>query len=780
MSNLSQILADSNWGQESARINQNFQNLNADLEKVKSATTKFKGYFTSETGLKSKYPSPQVEDTAWVGETYPGTVYDVQVAGSWHNTGKAPDTGSVDLQDYAKKAELTELDNRIEYEENSLSILGAGGANAFLKFAIRANVKYYITVTTIGSGFSLSTKNSAGNENIESIANYDKPTNKEFTFIATKDAEGLGIYIKGVSSEDESSLYIKKNSINEETNIINEQLLSLDNKATTIDNAVKTIDSERSSSVNYAVFTANSQSGLFSYNFKTGKQYRILCTSEEFKGQKVISISTKDSDNNNLETIDNYETNVGSVINFSPKFDSTSFGIWIKNAISKDFNIFITESFESDNICRRIINDTIKKSTKIPLNLTTNTDASYNFKANYIYDICISSNELSGKIFSISSKINSKNVESIAEYNYEFNQHFIFKPSINANSIGIYTKTAPSKEGAEIIITEIRNSIEGRINNLESQKTYQKTSNARPVIFDTDLAWDVDDVVATRILAWGVRTKQIRLLGVNLSKVNSKSVSAMDGLLCEEGLNDIPISKGSVGGTERQYHTILSDYPMHNLTSNDDAISPITLYRKCLTELNEGEKADIIIVGVLTDFSNFLNSNPDSISGLTGIQIASEKINRVWVMGGNYDSGSPEANFREQPTATINVLTKCPVPIILQGSEIAEKPQALNCGKTLNEVMGDEDYVYQCLQTWSEEVSHWVIAYDPMLTLAAVDGNEYITQLKLERGTVTYNSESKTTEFTPKSDGNHYVTRKIMTNDYYSKRLDFILNKFNW
>lgn len=114
MSNLSQILADSNWGQESARINQNFQNLNADLEKVKSATTKFKGYFTSETGLRSKYPSPQVGDTAWVGETYPGTVYDVQVAGSWHNTGKAPDTGSVDLQDYAKKAELTELEEKIE------------------------------------------------------------------------------------------------------------------------------------------------------------------------------------------------------------------------------------------------------------------------------------------------------------------------------------------------------------------------------------------------------------------------------------------------------------------------------------------------------------------------------------------------------------------------------------------------------------------------------------------------------------------------------------------
>lgn len=669
------------------------------------------------------------------------------------------------ISGFAAREELTELGHRIIYEENSLSFKGAGGAQTFMKFAIRANVKYYITVTTIGSGFSLSTKNKPGNENIESVAE-DKPTNKEFTFIATKDAEGLGIWIAGVSSSDTSTLYIKKKSINEETNIISEQLSELDNEA----------------GVNYNVFTTKSQSNLFDYDFKAGKQYRILCTSEQFKGKNVISLSTKDSDRKtNLETIDDYETSVGSVINFSPKFDSASFGIWIIHAIEKDFNIFITESLESNNICRRIINDTIKKCTKIPLNLTTNTDASYNFKVNYIYDIVVSSTELSGETFAMSSKINSKNAESIADGNYEFNQHIIFKPKIDANSIGIYTANAPTEEGSEIIITEIRNSIEDRINNLETIKIETiKKDNIRPVIFDTDLAWDVDDVVATRILAWGVRTKQIRLLGVNLSKVNSKSVSAMDGLLCEEGLNDIPISKGSVVGAERQYHTILSDYPMHNLTSNDDAISSITLYRKCLTELNEGEKADIIIVGVLTDFSNFLNSNSDSISELTGIQIASEKINRVWVMGGNYDSGSSEANFREQSEATINVLTKCPVPIILQGSEIAEKPQALNCGKTLNEVMGDEDYVYRCLQSWNEEVSHWVTAYDPMLTLAAVDGNEYITQLKLERGTVTYNSESQTTSFAPGDTGNHYVTRKIMSNDYYSKRLDFILNKFNW
>lgn len=117
MSNISQVKKESNWGDASTTINSNFQNLNTDLEKVKSSTTKFKGYFTSESSLKDKYPSPQSGDTAWVGEPYPGKVYDVQ-SGQWHNTNTAPDTGSVDLQDYATKAEVKELE---DYTKKSIT-----------------------------------------------------------------------------------------------------------------------------------------------------------------------------------------------------------------------------------------------------------------------------------------------------------------------------------------------------------------------------------------------------------------------------------------------------------------------------------------------------------------------------------------------------------------------------------------------------------------------------------------------------------------------------------
>lgn len=124
MSNLSQIKADSNWGDASNTINTNFQNMDVELEKLKNSTTRFKGYFTSESNLKNKFPSPKRGDIAFVGEPYPGNVYDVLTDGSWHNTAKAPETGSVDLQDYVTKddfdASQKEQDDKLtELEGNN-------------------------------------------------------------------------------------------------------------------------------------------------------------------------------------------------------------------------------------------------------------------------------------------------------------------------------------------------------------------------------------------------------------------------------------------------------------------------------------------------------------------------------------------------------------------------------------------------------------------------------------------------------------------------------------
>lgn len=136
MSNFSQIKADSNWGDASNTINTNFQNMDVELEKLKNSTTKFKGYFTSESNLKNKFPSPKRGDIAFVGEPYPGNVYDVLTDGSWHNTTKAPETGSVDLQDYVTQddfeASQKEQDDKLtELEVKSNAYFGSG-FNAYI------------------------------------------------------------------------------------------------------------------------------------------------------------------------------------------------------------------------------------------------------------------------------------------------------------------------------------------------------------------------------------------------------------------------------------------------------------------------------------------------------------------------------------------------------------------------------------------------------------------------------------------------------------------------
>lgn len=103
--NLVQIQTDSDWGQASSNINQNFAQLDVAVEAVKNATVKFKGYFSTEAALKSAYPSPKNGDTAWAGTPYPGKAYEVK-NGLWSNTETVPETGEVPLSDYYTKEQI--------------------------------------------------------------------------------------------------------------------------------------------------------------------------------------------------------------------------------------------------------------------------------------------------------------------------------------------------------------------------------------------------------------------------------------------------------------------------------------------------------------------------------------------------------------------------------------------------------------------------------------------------------------------------------------------------
>lgn len=109
---LNSILSNSTWGKAASDINTNFTTISADLEKVKNATTKNKGYFKNDTLLKQTYKTATVGDIAYVGTTYPYQIWEWN-GSAWANSGATGGSESVNLNDYATKEELAELEVNI-------------------------------------------------------------------------------------------------------------------------------------------------------------------------------------------------------------------------------------------------------------------------------------------------------------------------------------------------------------------------------------------------------------------------------------------------------------------------------------------------------------------------------------------------------------------------------------------------------------------------------------------------------------------------------------------
>jgi len=102
---INKINSESNWGEAAANLNNNFDTLNADILKIKDATTRNKGYFATSENLFSALPSAKVGDVAFVGAEYPYAVYRWDGIG-WANNGEVGGE-SVDLHEYPTKDELS-------------------------------------------------------------------------------------------------------------------------------------------------------------------------------------------------------------------------------------------------------------------------------------------------------------------------------------------------------------------------------------------------------------------------------------------------------------------------------------------------------------------------------------------------------------------------------------------------------------------------------------------------------------------------------------------------
>lgn len=139
------------------------------IEKINQLTdghlldNRFKGYFLTETSLKTTYPNPLYGESAWVGVPFPGVVYTVE-NGQWKTSGKAPEFGDISLEDYATKEELSETNNytkKITTEYNVSTFHPTSGISGGNKYDL-ANAIGQVPAELRTAGLTVSFLNESG------------------------------------------------------------------------------------------------------------------------------------------------------------------------------------------------------------------------------------------------------------------------------------------------------------------------------------------------------------------------------------------------------------------------------------------------------------------------------------------------------------------------------------------------------------------------------------------------------------------------------------------
>lgn len=180
-----------------------------------------------------------------------------------------------------------------------------------------------------------------------------------------------------------------------------------------------------------------------------------------------------------------------------------------------------------------------------------------------------------------------------------------------------------------------------------------QAADSVPVIFDTDISGDVDDVLALAMLHTLADRHECEIKAVTISKVNPLTAPFVDAVNTFYGRGQIPI--GVTRDAQKRDSKFLSlvktkdegefRYP-HDLLSSDDAPDAVTILRKTLAAA-EDKSIVLIQVGLAANLADLVESPADEISDLTGKELIRRKVRLTSVMAGAFAPVNGNAHYLE-------------------------------------------------------------------------------------------------------------------------------------
>ena len=215
-------------------------------------------------------------------------------------------------------------------------------------------------------------------------------------------------------------------------------------------------------------------------------------------------------------------------------------------------------------------------------------------------------------------------------------------------------------------------------NHFRSSRAVEEVKNngneeAVPVIFDTDLGGDYDDVGALGMLHALADRGEVKILATLSSNLSPLVVPGISVINTYFGRPEVPIGSPktptrSQDSRDLHYHdSLIAHYP-YRFNSTDEAPDAVQVYRNVLSQQPD-TSVTIVSVGFLSNLKNLLMSKPDSISPLDGKELVAKKV-KLWVaMAGKFPEGK-EANVVSDPFASQYAIDHWPTPIVFSGFEI--------------------------------------------------------------------------------------------------------------
>ena len=207
-----------------------------------------------------------------------------------------------------------------------------------------------------------------------------------------------------------------------------------------------------------------------------------------------------------------------------------------------------------------------------------------------------------------------------------------------------------------------------------------------PLIFDTDIGNDCDDVLALGMIHALQTRGECELLAVTITKDHPLAARFTDAVNTFYGRGDIPIGVCRSGITpEVGKFNVLAEakaasgkprYP-HDLAAKS-APAAVEVLRQALAQAEDGTVV-ICQVGFSTNLANLLRSPPDKISPLSGQALVQRKVRLLSIMAGAFRKlpnqqgelhDHLEYNVVKDIAAAQTLAKQWPTPIVWSGFEI--------------------------------------------------------------------------------------------------------------